>query len=100
MFASLATSIPLTFGMAILFCFLRPYNNVVYAPRARHADSKHAPPPVDKGLFGWIPPLFRTKEQDLVEKVGLDAAVFMRFVRMLRNLMTVLTIVGLSLIHI
>jgi len=94
LFASLATYLPLTAGIALLFCFLRPYNNVVYAPRAKHADSKHAPPPVDKGLFGWIPPLIRTKEDDLVEKVGLDAAVFMRFVRMLRNIMTVLTVVG------
>lgn len=94
MIASLATSIPLTLAMAILFCFLRPYNNVVYAPRARHADSKHAPPPVNKGLFGWIPPLIRTKEQDLVDKVGLDAAVFMRFSRMLRDMFLVLSVVG------
>ena len=94
LFASLGTYLGLTLGIALLFCFLRPYNNVVYAPRAKHADSKHAPPPVDKGLFGWIPPLIRTKEQDLVDKVGLDAAIFMRFIRMLRHMFLALTVVG------
>ncbi|KAK3073251.1 hypothetical protein LTR53_005346 [Teratosphaeriaceae sp. CCFEE 6253] len=93
-YASLATSLGISAGVALLFCFLRPYNNVVYAPRAKYADSKHAPPPVEKGLFGWIPPLIRTKEQDLVDKVGLDAAIFMRFCRMLRNMFVTLTVIG------
>ncbi|KAK3621426.1 hypothetical protein LTR56_022820 [Elasticomyces elasticus] len=93
-YASLGTSLGISAGIALLFCFLRPYNNVVYAPRAKYADSKHAPPPVEKGLFGWIPPLIRTKEQDLVDKVGLDAAIFMRFCRMLRNIFVTLTVVG------
>ncbi|TKA71835.1 hypothetical protein B0A55_06800 [Friedmanniomyces simplex] len=93
-YASLATSLGISAGIALLFCFLRPYNNVVYAPRAKYADSKHAPPPVEKGLFGWIPPLIRTQEQDLVDKVGLDAAIFMRFCRMLRNMFVTLTVLG------
>lgn len=70
----------------------------MYAPRASHADSKHAPPPVSKGLFGWIPPLVSTKEQDLVNKVGLDAAVFMRFTKMLRNIFACLTVVGCGIL--
>lgn len=94
----MGTSFGLTIAIAAVFCFLRPYNNVVYAPRAKHADSKHAPPPVEKGLFGWIPPLIKTKEQQLVEKVGLDAAIFMRFTRMLRNMFLALAIVGCGLL--
>ncbi|KAK0892668.1 hypothetical protein LTR91_017016 [Friedmanniomyces endolithicus] len=93
-YASLITSLGISALIALLFCFLRPYNNVVYAPRAKYADSKHAPPPVEKGLFGWIPPLLRTKEQDLVDKVGLDAAVFMRFIRMLRDMFLTLSVLG------
>ncbi|KAK4542540.1 hypothetical protein LTR36_006588 [Oleoguttula mirabilis] len=97
-FASLGSSFGLTVAIAALFCLLRPYNNIVYAPRATYADSKHAPPPVEKGLFGWIPPLIRTKEQQLVDKVGLDAAIFMRFTRMLRNMFLALTIVGCGIL--
>ncbi|SMY20903.1 unnamed protein product [Zymoseptoria tritici ST99CH_1A5] len=96
--ASLITSAVLTAVIALLFCFLRPYNSVVYAPRAKHADSKHAPPPVSKGLFGWLSPLVKTKEKDLVEKVGVDAAVFMRVVRMLRNIFSILAVVGCGII--
>ncbi|KAK5169687.1 uncharacterized protein LTR77_005665 [Saxophila tyrrhenica] len=80
------------------FCFVRPYNNVVYAPRAKHADSKHAPPPIGKGLFGWIKPLYQVKEQELVERCGLDAAVFMRFSRMMRNMFLALAVVGCGIL--
>lgn len=84
--------------MAGLFCFLRPYNNVVYAPRAKYADSKHAPPPVNPGILGWVPPLLHTKEQDLVDRVGLDAALFMRVCRMFRNIFTILAVIGCGIV--
>lgn len=96
--AGLITSAVLTIVIALLFCFLRPYNSVVYAPRAKYADNKHAPPPVAKGLLGWIPPLLQTKEKDLVDKVGLDAAVFMRVCRMLRNIFSILAVIGCGIL--
>jgi hypothetical protein len=91
-------SLVLTAVISLAFCFIRPYNNVVYAPRAKHADSKHAPPPVEKGLFGWIKTVIRTKEPELVEKVGLDAAIFMRFTRMMRNMFITLAVVGNAIV--
>jgi len=84
----------LTLLVSLAFCLLRPYNNVVYAPRAKHADSKHAPPTMGPGIFDWIAPVAKTKEQDFVDKVGLDAAVFMRVARMLRNIFMILSIIG------
>ena len=39
-------------------------------------------------------PIITTKEDMLVEKVGLDAAVFLRFTRMLRNIFLAISIVG------
>ena len=84
--------------LAVGFCLLRPRTNAVYAPRAKHADSKHAPPPLDPGLFSWIHPIRNVKEQELVEKIGLDAVVFLRFLRMLRNIFIVLTFLGLAII--
>jgi hypothetical protein len=84
----------LTLLVSLAFCLLRPYNNVVYAPRAKHADSKHAPPKMGNGIFDWIAPVAKTKEQDFVDKVGLDAAVFMRVARMLRNIFVILSVLG------
>ncbi|KAK8001888.1 hypothetical protein PG991_014110 [Apiospora marii] len=80
---------------ALLFCLLRPYNRTVYAPRLKHSKSeKHAPPPLTNGVFGWVGPIMKTKEQVLVEKIGQDATVFLRFIRMSRNIMIVLSVIG------
>ena len=96
--SALGTSIGGSALIACLFCFARPYNSVVYAPRSRHADSKHAPPPVGKGVLDWISPVIKTKELELVEKVGLDATIFLRFANMCRNIFTCITIVGLAIL--
>ncbi|KAI1756411.1 hypothetical protein F4782DRAFT_538103 [Xylaria castorea] len=79
---------------ALLFCVLRPYNGTVYAPRLKHADEKHAPPPVDNGVFSWVSPVVKTREQVLAEKIGVDATLFLRFTKMSRNLMIVLSVIG------
>ena len=49
-------------------------------------------------MFGWIKTVIKTKEPVLVEKVGLDAAVFMRFTRMMRNMFLVLAVIGNAII--
>ncbi|KAF4550948.1 Hypothetical protein D9617_15g043020 [Elsinoe fawcettii] len=96
--SALAFSLPVTFGLIAVFCFLRPLNNVVYAPRAKYADSKHVPPPVAKHPLAWLTPVLRTKEHELVDKLGLDATVFIRFSKMCRNIMTVLAIIGCGIL--
>lgn len=96
--ASLATSAALTAIIALVFCFLRPYNATVYAPRLKYADEKHAPPPIGKSPWAWFKPIYGTKEQLLVEKVGLDAAIFLRFTRMCRNIFLSLSVLGLAVL--
>jgi hypothetical protein len=97
-FAALGSSLGITAGIAICFSFLRPYNSVVYAPKLKHADEKHAPPPLGKGVLAWVVPLWSTSEQDLVNLVGLDAAIFMRFTRMCRNIFLILTVLGCAIL--
>ena len=38
------------------------------------------------------------KEEELVEKIGLDAVVFLRFLRMLKDMFVVLTVVGCGIL--
>lgn len=38
------------------------------------------------------------KEQDLVDKIGLDAVLFMRFLRMIRNIFAVLSVIGCGIL--
>ena len=96
--ASLLWTIGLSTLLGFSFCFLRPRTSSIYAPRAKHADEKHAPPYIDNGLFSWVKPIKDVKESELVEKIGLDAVVFLRFLRMLRNIFLILTAIGLGII--
>ena len=70
----------------------------MYAPKTKHADKRHAPPPIGRGLFAWLTPVITTKEHTLVEKVGLDAAIFLRFLTMCRNMFLALTIAGCGIL--
>jgi hypothetical protein len=52
---------------------------------------------VGKGIFAWLTPVWKTKESDLVDRIGLDATVFLRFTRMCRNIFLVLSVFGCSI---
>lgn len=84
--------------ITILFSFMRPHNSVVYAPKLKYADDKHAPPRIGKGVFAWFMPVVSVKEAQLVEKVGLDGTVFLRFTRMCRNIFAVLTVIAVAVL--
>ncbi|EPS41494.1 hypothetical protein H072_4603 [Dactylellina haptotyla CBS 200.50] len=98
--AAIITSLLVSLAIFAIFCFIRPLNTIVYAPRLKHSDEKHAPPPIEKGYFTWLLPVFKAKEDDLVEKIGLDAIVFLRFIRMMRNMLAVLSILAVIMIAV
>jgi hypothetical protein len=92
--ASLGASAGISILLALLFSLFRPRHTLVYAPKVKHADRRHTPPPVGKGFFAWMRPVLRTREPDLVECIGLDATVFLRFTKMCRNIFIILSIIG------
>jgi len=94
LWASLGASIGVSILLALAFSLFRPRHSLVYAPKVKHADQKHAPPPVGKGFFAWIKPVIRTREPQLVDTIGLDAAIFLRFTKMLRNIFIFISIIG------
>ncbi|KAB8291210.1 hypothetical protein EYC80_009897 [Monilinia laxa] len=97
-YASFGTSIGFTLLLAIGFSLLRPYNSVVYAPKLKVADDKHAPPPMGKGPLAWMGPVLKTTESELVSLIGLDATVFLRVLRMCRNIFLCITVVGCGIL--
>ncbi|KAL5404912.1 hypothetical protein PMIN03_008820 [Paraphaeosphaeria minitans] len=97
-YAAIIYAFAISGALFLLFCILRPRNSRVYAPRAKHADEKHAPRPLDRKPLGWIAAIRDVKEQELVEKIGLDAVVFLRFLRMLRNIFLVLSVFGCGIL--
>ena len=76
----------------VAFQLLRPNNKIVYAPKSKYADEGKAPPKTTEGFFGWVPPLIKYKEHDLLPLIGLDGVTFLRFTRMMRWMLTTLAI--------
>lgn len=91
-------SLGITAVTVLYFSLIRPRHHIVYEPKVKYADKKHCPPPLGNGFFDWIKPIMNTKEDVIIEKVGLDAAIFLRFTRMLRNIFIVLAILGCSIL--
>lgn len=94
----MASSLGVTAAVVLLFSFFRPYHTVVYAPKLKHADDSRAPPPLGKGPFSWVPPLWQTTEKDMVRMAGLDAVIFLRFINMLRNMFIVMAVIGCAVL--
>lgn len=94
----MATSLGFTVLATLFFSFLRPYHQNLYAPKMKHADDKHAPPPIGKKPWSWFMILWRATEEQLVQQIGMDATIFIRFVRMCRNIFLVLSILGVCIL--
>jgi hypothetical protein len=71
---------------------------IVYEPKVKYHVGNKDPPRISSGLFGWISPLLHTKEPELVDKIGLDAATFLRFLRMMRWLFTAIGGLGCAVL--
>ncbi|KOS21820.1 Uncharacterized protein ESCO_002038 [Escovopsis weberi] len=97
-YSAIGISLGFTFAIAIIFSFIRPYNQAVYAPRLKHADKKHAPPPIGKKPWSWLLPLMHTREKALIHQIGMDATIFLRVMRMCRNMFLVLAVIGISIL--
>ncbi|KAF2837168.1 DUF221-domain-containing protein [Patellaria atrata CBS 101060] len=72
------------FGVQFLaFYFLRAKFTRIYAPRTYLVPEKERTPPPPPGLFNWVIPVFKTSNSEFIDKCGLDAYLFLRFLRML-----------------
>ncbi|KZT39324.1 DUF221-domain-containing protein [Sistotremastrum suecicum HHB10207 ss-3] len=78
----------------LAFNILRPKNKVIYEPKVKYHIGNKRPPPISPGLFSWISPLIHVKEPELMDKVGLDAVTFLRFLRMMRWLFAVISLLA------
>lgn len=78
----------------LVFNILRPRNKIVYEPKVKYHDGNKKPPRISDGAFGWLPPLLHTKEPELLDKLGLDAVAYLRFLRMLRWLFSSIALVA------
>ncbi|KAL1745047.1 hypothetical protein HDZ31DRAFT_37333 [Schizophyllum fasciatum] len=82
----------------LAFNILRPKNKIIYEPKVKYHVGNKPPPRISNSLFGWLPPLVHTKEPELMDKVGLDAVTFLRFLRLMRWLFTGIAVLGCGIL--
>ncbi|KAK9716732.1 hypothetical protein K7432_006700 [Basidiobolus ranarum] len=64
----------------LIFCLLRRTWHAMYTPRSRLR--RNSPPPISNTFFGWIIPVLRYPQSDMLERVGLDAVMLLKFFQM------------------
>ncbi|KAA8906920.1 hypothetical protein TRICI_005039 [Trichomonascus ciferrii] len=80
-----------------IFCVLRPRHNLLYAPKIRYSDEEKRPQPLGRGPFQWIRSVFWITEDTLIQKLGIDAAIFIRFIIMIRNMFLATALIGCAI---
>ncbi|KNC99770.1 uncharacterized protein SPPG_05148 [Spizellomyces punctatus DAOM BR117] len=93
--AGLQTAISI--GLFIGFSLLRPRNKIVYEPRSKFAPEQKRPQPLSGIPTAWLRPTLFTNENQLVDKIGLDAVMFLRFIRLCFQFFLGLTCIGIPL---
>lgn len=73
-------------------------DTVLSRPRSYLVAERERVPPPPPGVYQWTVPLFRTPNQTFIEKCGLDAYFFLRFLRMLLKIFIPLSLVILPIL--
>ncbi|ORX45213.1 DUF221-domain-containing protein [Piromyces finnis] len=97
---TLITPFILYFGTGLLlffgFCILRNYFKIFYMPRRRL--KRCAPPRIPSGLFTWIMVVLRLKTSYVLPIVGVDAEVFLLFLKMAMKLFFTIGVLALFIL--
>ncbi|KAF2740394.1 DUF221-domain-containing protein [Polyplosphaeria fusca] len=64
------------------FCLLRPRWKGLYAARKKQSHRATALPELPDSFFGWIIPLWKITEEQILASAGLDAYVYLAFFKM------------------
>ncbi|SMR47918.1 unnamed protein product [Zymoseptoria tritici ST99CH_3D1] len=81
--AALAVSFASLGGQTLIFTILRLKLTRIYRPKSYLVPERERVPPPPGGIIGWIYPLWTTSNLTLIQKCGLDAYFFLRYLRML-----------------
>lgn len=81
--ASLITAIAIFAVQVILFLLIKDRFARIYQPRTYLVPERERTKPTPPGWWAWIAPVLNTSNSDFVQKCGLDAYFFLRYLRTL-----------------
>ncbi|KAJ2775830.1 phosphate metabolism protein 7 [Coemansia javaensis] len=93
--SSLAFNIVVAAAILVVFCVLRPRFKRVYAPRTYAVSKEKRSPPIGAGVLAWVTAVLRLREDKIIERVGLDTYMFLRYMRSMFVIFTVLSFLSL-----
>ncbi|KAF1845818.1 DUF221-domain-containing protein [Cucurbitaria berberidis CBS 394.84] len=91
-------SLTLGLGAFLTFCFLRPRWKGLYAARKKQNDLATALPELPDSFFGWIIPLWKITDEQVLASAGLDAYVYLAFFKMAIKFLLVTLFFALAVI--
>ncbi|ODQ68194.1 DUF221-domain-containing protein [Nadsonia fulvescens var. elongata DSM 6958] len=99
---SIITGLVVSFGgtilLFLLFCFIRPRHNALYAARNKYCDETGKLLPLGKSYVGWVKSILQSSENELARKIGIDAMVFLKFMKMCRQIFLVIATFSCAII--
>jgi hypothetical protein len=87
-------------GCFVAFSALRPVHKAIYEPKAKYAEMNKRPEAIGNKPWDWVTPLWRFDEVSQLEKNGMDATMFLRFVGFAAKLFGFMTIFSIPLMSI
>ncbi|ODH24174.1 hypothetical protein ACO22_05337 [Paracoccidioides brasiliensis] len=96
--ASLATAVIIFAVEFLLFILLKGKLTRIYQPRTYLVPERERTNPSPAGLLRWIAPVFRTSNSEFIQKCGLDAYFFLRYLRMLLKIFLPLSFIILPVL--
>ncbi|KAH6866878.1 hypothetical protein BKA58DRAFT_430749 [Alternaria rosae] len=94
----IAISAALGIGAFLAFCFLRPRWKGLYSARKKQNNLATALPDLPDSFFGWIIPLWRITDEQVLASAGLDAYVYLAFFKMAIKFLLVTLFFALAVI--
>ncbi|KAJ9643738.1 hypothetical protein H2204_001883 [Knufia peltigerae] len=96
--ASLVTSIAIFAIEVALFLLIKDRFARIYQPRTYLVPERERTRPTPPGWWKWIKPVFVTSNSEFVQKCGLDAYFFLRYLRTLLKIFIPATLVILPIL--
>ncbi|KAF9924764.1 hypothetical protein FBU30_005314 [Linnemannia zychae] len=85
-------------GIYFAFSIIRNWNKRIYQPRTYLVSEDIRSPELAGGLIRWIESSMRVHDNMLVERIGLDAYMFLRFLRMSAILFSGFALLGIPIL--
>ncbi|KAJ1823106.1 phosphate metabolism protein 7 [Coemansia sp. RSA 2599] len=92
--SSLVFNVVVAAAIIAAFCILRPRFKRVYAPRTYAVAKGKRSPQIGSSLFAWFSKIMEVRDDEIIARVGLDTYMFLRYMRSMFIIFTVLSILS------